>query len=258
MGPDHIYAISAATSGGYAYLTTYNSNVNPPASYPVLPSPVPTATCTAQTPFTITATGAPQGANTNETVYLIRHAEAHPASGWDDGNYIGAGQWRALDLPYALQGRLNPSPTQVYSIDPAQVYPGAVAVPGNSNFSYVRPSLTVEPYAIANNLPYYLVSGFELFATDSPGLTSNFFFTGGKFSNQTVLVAWEHGHYPPIIDALLATYGNPSQTTAPAWPSDDYDTIWTVTLDSQGNVTVSNTQCEGIDSSKLPAAPPQF
>jgi hypothetical protein len=259
MGPNYVYAISI-TPLGYVSLVTYNSNLNPPSAYPVLPSPVASASCTAQTPFTITATGGidgvvlPPGFNTNETIYMIRHAEAHPVSGWDDGNFLGAGQWRALALPSALQGKI--SPNQVYSIDPAQVYPGAVAVPGNSNFSYVRPSLTVEPYAIANNLPYYLVSGFEIFATSSPQSTSDFFFKGGTFSNQTVLLAWEHDHAPLIVDALLSSYG--SGQTAPAWPSNDYDTIWTVTLDAQGNVTVNNTLCEGIDSASLPATAPQF
>src|ERR1039458_3422812 len=48
----------------------------------------------------------PAGINTNETVYLVRHAEAHPTSWWEDGNYIAAGQWRALDLPYALRGKI--------------------------------------------------------------------------------------------------------------------------------------------------------
>jgi hypothetical protein len=44
----------------------------------------------------------------------------------------------------------------------------------------------------------------------------------------------------------------------PAWPATDYDTIWTVTLDGAGNVTVNNTMCEGIDSAALPATAPQF
>jgi hypothetical protein len=43
-----------------------------------------------------------------------------------------------------------------------------------------------------------------------------------------------------------------------SWPQSDYDTIWTVTLDAKGNVTVNNALCEGIDSSKLPAAAPLF
>jgi hypothetical protein len=261
MGPNYVYAISI-TPSGYVSLVTYNSNLNPPSTYPVLPSPVPSASCTAQTPFIITATGwiggaqSPAGINTNETVYMIRHAEAHPASGWDDGNFLGAGQWRSLDLPNALQGKI--SVNQVYSIDPAQVYPGAEVVQGNFNFSYVRPSLTVEPYAIANNLPYYLVSGFEIFDPGSPQSTSNFFFTGGTFSNQTVLLAWEHDHFPLIVNALLASYGSSSGQPLSAWPSTDYDTIWTVTLDAQGNVTVNNTLCEGIDSARLPATAPLF
>jgi len=262
ISPNYVYAISIAPSGG-ASLVTYNSNVNPPSTYPVLSSPVARTSCTAQTPFTITVTGGsngaviPVGINTNETVYLIRHAEAHPWIGWEDGNYVAAGQWRALYLPNVLKGKI--SPTQVYSIDPAQVLPESLVIKGNPNASYVRPSLTVEPYAIANNLPYYLVAGFELIASNSPQLTSNFFFTGGTFSNQTVLVAWEHDHFPPTIDALVSSYfPSGGGQTVPAWPDSDYDTIWTVQLDAKGNLTVNNALCEGIDSTQLPAMAPQF
>ena len=265
-GPNDVYAISITPSGS-ASLVTYHSDLNPPSTYPVLPSPVASASPpgpdTTPSLFSITATGGingaviPAGINTNETIYMIRHAEAHPWSGWDDGNFVAAGQWRALALPDALRGKI--SPTQVYSIDPAQVLPGGYVIAGNSNFSYVRPSLTVWPYAIANNLPYYLVSEFEIFANGSPQLTSNFFFFNPKFSNQTVLVAWEHAHYPPTIDALLSSYFPQGDgPTAPAWPGNDYDTIWTVTLDAKGNLTVNNALCEGIDSTKLPATAPQF
>ena len=206
--------------------------------------------CTEQQPFKIANSGSiPAGINTNETVYLIRHVEAHPTSSWEDGNYVAAGQWRALDLPIALKGKI--SPDLVYSIDPAQV-----AVSSHSYFSYVRAALTVEPYAIANGLPYNLVSNIEILAPNSPQLTSDFFFTGGQFSNRKVLVAWEHDHIPPIVNDLLSSYG--LAKAAPAWPDDDYDSIWTVTLDSAGNLTADNSLCEGIDSSKLPATVPQF
>jgi hypothetical protein len=87
-------------------------------------------------------------------------------------------------------------------------------------------------------------------------LASNYFFTGGAFSNQTLLVAWEHQHIPPTINALLETYG--SSQVAPDWPDNDYDTIWTVTLDGVGNLTVNNALCEGINSPTLPATAPQF
>ena len=86
---------------------------------------------------------------------------------------------------------------------------------------------------------------------------SDFFFNGGKFSNQTVLVDWEHDHIPSTVNALLASYHGNVQPV-PDWPDDDYDTIWTVKLDAHGNVTVNNAMCEGIKSAALPATPPEF
>jgi hypothetical protein len=257
-GPNYVYAISITPSGS-ASLVTYNSNLDPPSSYPVLPAAaIVSAPCTGTSHFQVTggSGGAviPAGINTNETVYMIRHAEAHPTPNWDDGNYIGAGQWRALYLPNALSGKIQP--TQVYSIDPANAIPGG---DGSTPSSYVRPSLTAAPYAIANNLPFSLAASVAVFAQNPPQLStaaSDYFFTGGTFSNQTLLVAWEHDHIPPTVNALLASYQ--SGQTAPNWPDNDYDSIWTITLDAQGNLTVDNQMCEGINSAALPATPPQF
>ncbi len=258
-GPDYVYAISIAPSGEVA-LAAYNADLNPPAGYPELPSPVAPAECGLQTPFNITRTGGvdgavvPEGMNTNETVYMIRHAEAHPTDNWEDGNLVGTGQWRALALPGALKGKI--SPDRVYSIDPS------LPIPGDIDYSYVRPSLTAEPYAIANNLPYGLATsadGIDFYGLSSFAATAKFFFTGGRFSNQTILLAWEHDHYPPTVNVLLAGYGGTGEMVpGDVWPADDYDTIWTVTLDAQGNLTVHNALCEGIDSASLPDAAPQF
>ena len=91
--------------------------------------------------------------------------------------------------------------------------------------------------------------------------TSDFLFTnlgGASLSNQTVLLAWEHLHYPPLIAYLLKSYGGTVPFPAFSWPDADYDTIWTVTFDAKGNVTVNNALCEGIDSASLPTAAPQF
>lgn len=260
-GPNFIYAISIGP-WGRASLQTFNSNISPPSTYPVLPTPgIVNSACMA-TPFLIQVTGGVGGAvvpgnsNKNETVYMIRHAEAHPTANWDDGNYVGSGQWRALDLPYALAGKINP--TLIYSIDPANDIP---ATPGTAISSYVRPSLTVEPYAIANNMPLNLAASVAVFAQNPPALStdaSNFFFTNGTFSNETLLVGWEHDHIPPTVNALISTYNAAPSPTAPNWSDSDYDTIWTITLDAQGNLTVNNNLCEGIDSAGLPNPPPQF
>jgi hypothetical protein len=264
-GPNIVYAISIPLSGA-ARLVTFDSKLNPSATYPALPPPpIVSASCTQQDYFSYTLTDGvngvvvPAGMNTNQTVYLIRHAEAHPVSGFEDGNFIGAGQWRALALPnflpHALRGQ--PSPTAVYSIDPAQSF----VLTADFSVSYVRPSLTVLPYAIANNLPYYLVSSFYIGLPTDPGVaqaTSDFLFTGGNLSNQTILLAWEHLHYPPLITYLIQSYGGTVPAPPLTWPEGDYDTIWTVTLDAQGNLTVNNALCEGIDSILLPDAAPLF
>jgi hypothetical protein len=116
--------------------------------------------------------------------------------------------------------------------------------------------LTVGPYAIANNLPYGLAASFD---GSSAVSTSNFFFTnltGGNFSNQTVLLAWSYQFIQPMINQLLSSYGVAG--TAPAWPDNDYDTIWTVTIDATGKLKVNNTLCEGINSATLPAVAPTF
>ncbi len=263
QGPNYVYALSIPPLGS-AGLATFNSNLNPPSTYPVLPSPgLPSAPCTAQIPTTITVTGGtggaviPAGINTNETLYIIRHADAHPTANFADGNYVGAGQWRALGLPGALHSKI--SPQQVYSIDPAQVTPGYLDASGQSNWSNPAPSLTAEPYAIANNLPYSLVISFLISDSNSPLLASNFFFKGGQLSGQSVLLAWQFVQIPETLNALLFSYyphgGAPA---APAWSGLDYDTVWTVTLDSVGNLTFNNTLCEGIDSALLPAMAPAF
>lgn len=259
-GPNYVYSISI-TPTGEARLATYNGELNPPSTYPVLPPPpLVSAACTEQAPFHVQLTVGsggiqlPAGGNTNETVYFIRHAEAHPTSYWDDSNYVGTGQWRALGLANALRGKIQP--TQVVSTDPSIGVPIGLS---DVSASSVGIPLTVEPYAIANNLPYTLAATVPVLAQNPPQLataTSNYFFTGQTFSNQTILVAWDHEHLPTIVSALLASYQ--SSLTAPSWPDEDYDTIWTITIDAQGNLAVDNGTCEGIDSTALPATPPQF
>ena len=261
MGPNRVYAISVNPSE-VASLATYDSHLDPPSTYPELPLPVERIPCSYDplSNFSTSRTGGvngvvvPAAINTNEKIYIVRHAEAHPdpKNLFEDGNFVGAGQWRALDLVNALDGKI--SPDMVYSIDPAQwLYTGHL------NVSYVRPSLTILPYVIANNLPYRLVSHFYIGDKNHDQLASDFFFTGGTFSNQTILLAWESSRIKPLINALLKSYGGTESSYLPIkWPSTDYDTVWTVTIDDMGNVTVDNDLCEGIYSASLPVMSPEF
>lgn len=271
-GSNTIYAISIPEFGSTS-LKVYDSNLNPSTSYPELPKPVVSAVCNnpLQEHFISIRTGGvngvvvPSNANKNQTVYIVRHAEAHPDEKYkfENGNFVAAGQWRALGLSRALKGKINPD--MVYSIDPAQWFHHPLY---GGNYSYVRPSLTVLPYAIDNNLPYFLVSNFQLMTAADDNVTakntSDFFFTGGTFSNKTLLLGWESGHIRPLLKYLLETYGGTNvlglDITLPntGWPGNDYDTIWRVTLDAQGNLSVDNDLCEGIDSVSLPITAPIF
>jgi hypothetical protein len=266
--PNNIYAIAIAPSGS-ATLKTYNSNLKPPTTYPVLdPGPVTPSSCEYSN-FTASATKPLSTINTNETLYFIRHANAHPSNVFSDGNYVAQGQWRALDLGNAISAALKgrPQPSHVYSLDPAQVTPNAgLTAAGPTSFSHSTLALTAEPYAIAANLPYSLVSNFLLTDTSGPQEASNYFFQGGQFSNQTILVAWEHTNIPEILYALLGSYGSSTIIGSPpvtqakplTWNAFDYDSIWTVTIDANGNLTADNSLCEGINSDNLPASAPTF
>lgn len=269
-GPNILYVL-AVQPAGQAALTKFDTHISPGTTYPELNPPWQYSPSNYQTPFVIQTSNVsgslpPAGINRNETVYFIRHGEAHPTSNWDDGNLIIPGIWRGLYLPTALAGRIK-TPDFVYAPDPAQL----IAFPWTSTYSYVRPSQTVAPYAIANGIPFNVASGF-LYTVS--GITpesqaqvtlqaANFFFVGGQFTNKTLLVAWEHNHIPLIAQSLVNLYfantsNAPAVPSYNTWPGDDYDTIWTFTLDDRGNLTISNLTCEGINSATLPTTSPSL
>jgi hypothetical protein len=263
-GANVMYVVSI-TPSGTASLITYNSNVVPPTTYPALPSSgLVSAACTVNSPASLQVNvgvnGAvkPTGINTNETVYFVRHAEAHPYNDWSDNNYVGAGQWRALDLPNSLSGKVHPD--QVWSGDPSQYGEGTVSTNGDFNWSGLAPAMTVVPYAIANKLPYHLMTTVNWTASDPGSDTSTFFFTGGQFTGHKVLFGYAYVQIGQTVNALLASYfpGSTNPPTAPVWSPYDYDSLWVITLDAKGNLTADFSQCQGIRSGLLPATPPSF
>jgi hypothetical protein len=263
-GANELYVISITPSGTASFIP-YNSNVVPPTTYPVLPSAglVPAA-CTVNTPpslqINVGENGAilPSGINTNETVYFVRHADAHPYNDWSDNNYVGAGQWRTLDLPNSLRGKVHPD--QVWSGDPSQYGEGTVSANGDFNWSGLAPAMTVEPYAIANDLPYHLQTTVNWTAANPGPDTSQFFFTGGQFTNHKLLFGYAYVQIGQTVNALLASYfpGSNNPPTAPVWSPYDYDSLWILTLDAKGNLTADFSQCQGISSGSLPPTPPAF
>lgn len=252
-----VYAIAVKVNDTKsAALKTYKAAITPSTTYPTLPQQIDINNTCQASYFSYDASGPKKvdgyTINTNETVYFIRHAEAHPNdTSWDDGNYIAAGQWRSLLLPTALEGKISPS--MVISTDPSQI----IGSKYDGTASYVRPSLTVQPYAIANNLPFYVVYGSYW---SEVGATIKQLFYDSSLSGKTVLVAWEHGRIEMITETFLqdSTFFQTPSPSYPTWASDDYDSIWTFTLDADGNLNVKNNLCEGINSLDLPIQAPQF
>ena len=268
----YVLTVPAGSLSIDATLTAVDTHVQVGTGYPQWTIPLPSTATPQQTPVeiqpaTLAGSSVPATINRSETLYLVRHAEAHPSSSWEDGNLVTQGDWRALYLPEALAGKIT-RPDVVYAVDPSQAILGmpSVSDPTRVVYSYVRTSQTVAPYAIANGIPFRVASGFQWTGIDAASEQTairqfvDFFFTGGSFSNRTVLVSWEHDHIPVIAQALLDRYfANSTQApTVPTWPGNDYDSIWSFTLDASGNLTFSNKLFEGIDSAALPSSPPSF
>ncbi len=257
----HQFIVLSINDVANATATTYNDGIVSSPLYPNLNLNT-TASC-LESPVSFTLHGAvPPNMNKNETVYLIRHVEAHPVYAFDNGNYVCQGQWRAIGSVDKLQEIMGQLPDQVYSSDPGDPTNsctiGTPFLPIESCPTYVRPSLTVNPFVIKNKMSLNLVpeSSFNWNNYES---MATFFFQGGQFNDQTILVSWEHGTIESMVNYLVGTiYGQPQATSLiPVWQGNDYDTVWKLELSRDGQLTFSNT-CEGISSASLPLACPLF
>lgn len=233
-----------------ATAATYSDGINPSSTYPQLN--LQTGAQCLQTSYTFTTpeNNVPLGINSNETVYFVRHTEAHPVKKFENQNYVCQGQWRAIGANQAIYNAIGGLPDLIYSSDPAQL--STV-----DDITYVRPSLTINPFAIYYNMPLNLVPASQFVYTNVESMDS-FFFTGGKFDNKTLLVSWEHDHIQLAVESLIENiYNQPLPTNFPVWQEDDYDTIYKLQINRNGQLTFSNT-CEGIANTSLPLSCPTF
>jgi hypothetical protein len=147
---------------------------------------------------------------TVETIVIVRHGEK-PKSGL--GQLTCRGLNRALALPKVLLEKYG-TPQFIFAPNPTQKVDGN---PGN--YYYVRPLVTIEPTAIRCGLPVNTQFGYK----EIKGLEKELQKT--NYESATVFIAWEHGLLDEFVKNLVADNGgNPAQV--PAWPDDDYDTIF--------------------------------
>jgi hypothetical protein len=252
----HQYVVLSGRDQPFA-ISSYDDQIANVADYPKgLLQQLPGGTC-PQSSVTIHAK-APKGWQpyTEQKVYLVRHVEAHPTGNFENGNYVCQGQWRAL----GANGRLleimgNRKPDHVFTSNPANI------IGCSGTCSYVRPSLTVAPFAIQYDLPLTLAQ-FQW--SDAIDLAQALFNRESPYfkhadSGATILVGWEHAHIEKAVKYLLATmYRSPDAAQkVPAWSFEDYDTVWELSTNKDGDLTFRNT-CEGFSTAVLPSTCPAF
>ncbi len=158
---------------------------------------------------------------TRETILFVRHAEKAPAG---LGQLSCKGLNRALALPGVIARRYG-RPDAIFAPNPAEQKPD-----GTGSFDYVRPLATVEPAAIRFALPVHADFGFT--ATDRLRAA----LLDPSLRDALVLVAWEHHQLNDLVPAMVkALGGDPTPVTA--WIGADFDTIWKVTIERDGERT---------------------
>jgi hypothetical protein len=150
---------------------------------------------------------APADANI-ETIVAIRHGEKPPEG---LGNLNCRGLNRALALPNVLLSKYG-NPAFIFAPNPTEKADGG-------NFYYLRPLVTIEPTAIRCQLPVNTGYGYTQIDQLADELKKP------AYQDGLVFVAWEHSLLDKFARLMVKSYGgDPAQV--PAWPGDDYDTIF--------------------------------
>ncbi|HEY8023126.1 MAG TPA: hypothetical protein VIF60_01080 [Burkholderiaceae bacterium] len=254
-GNSHQYAVWSLEQGKSG-VAVYDDGLRPEKSYPALHI-ADGAQC-PQNPVTIHVKTPKDGKfmlNAGQTIHFIRHVEAHPTGSFENGNFVCQGEWRAIGATEILRKKIGGLPDTVYTTNPNDI------IGCNTQCSYVRPALTIAPFAIEHGKRLELAQ-FQW--NDAPTLAAALFtqnspYSSKEFDHSSVLVAWEHDHIVKAVSYLLETiYGDKEKAKLlPAWSYTDYDSIWTIKTDQHGDLTFTNS-CEGIASETLPSTCPAF
>lgn len=162
----------------------------------------------------------------NETIVVMRHAEK-PAGGL--GQLTCQGLNRALALPKVLLAKFK-KPDVIFAPDPRdQVNDGSL-------YYYVRPLATIEPTAIQLTMPVNTAYGFN----DTNGLVNEIL--SPAYYQSTIFVAWEHLMAAVIAQNIVNKLN--AKIQIPAWPDNDYDSLYVITIDWNNRIPVVHFQHE--------------
>lgn len=154
-------------------------------------------------------------AHADATIVILRHGEK-PAAGLGQLNCQGL--QRALRLPGKII-RTYGTPAAIYAPNPA-----VKKADLGRDYNYIRPLATIEPLAIQAGMPVQL--DWSMKQTDE---------LAAHLLSQTGLqvVAWEH-HWAVKLARELVRRGGGNAEAVPAWPGNDFDSLYVVRVDSAG------------------------
>ena len=251
------YVVLSLANGRMA-AAVYDDGLSPDKKYPALDlKRTPQYSCPEQpVKFTVKKPKSSKYQfNTRQSVYFIRHVEAHPNSTFENGNFVCQGAWRAIGANGILSDLMGGKPKNILTTNPTNL------IGCDGTCSYIRPALTIAPYAIQHG-QNLMLAGFQW--NDAPTLAASLFtrntpYSDPAFDQSLTLVAWEHGNIDKAFQYLIGDiYADPiALKKLPPWSFTDYDTVWKLETDEYGNLTFSNT-CEGINSDSLPSTCPAF
>jgi hypothetical protein len=163
--------------------------------------------------------GTPVADHPVETLVFVRHGEK-PAQGF--GQLSCQGLNRSLALPAVIAAKFG-KPDAIFAPDPGQQKDDS-----GHPYYYVRPLATIEPTAIQFQMPVLTPYGFAQIDKLSNALVDP------AYRNKLVVVAWEHKLIEKLVRQIVSAHGG-NAGDVPKWHSDDFDSVYIVKLDWQGN-----------------------
>jgi hypothetical protein len=173
-----------------------------------------------------------------ETIVLLRHGEK-PEGGLGQLNCQGLN--RALALPQVIAKEFG-RPDFIFAPDPSDQKKD-----DGEFYDYVRPLATIEPTAIKFGLPVDASIGVSHTDRLEAALEKR------KYRNALVVVAWEHNDIVTIARDLLSANGGDTTRVPDAWPGDDFDSLFVVTITRTGKSTKASFERkhEGLDGQPI-------
>jgi hypothetical protein len=229
----NVFAASSSTDG-LTWTTVGSATIAMAATIEVglaVSSHVAGALATAS--FDSTMVAAAPVTTATETIVFMRHGEK-PAAGLGQLNCQGL--QRAMMLPTVLKSAYG-IPQSIYAPNPETMIPDAAGL-----FYYIRPLATIEPTAVGMGLPINTQFGYNDINSLQAALV------GGSSVTSTVFVAWEHVMLATLVQNIMNAYGG--GVAVPAWPADDFDSLYVVRLTNVGGVITAQFQhdFEGLNN----------